>query len=142
MNNLRLLTGLLAAVLSGGGVCAYGQRVITLEEVYDSAERNSAQLRPYFTADEVAAREVAEARSAMLPDINATLSVSYIGDGFTTKRDFSDYERAPIPQFGNGLSLARNLPLHVWPQSLSATTFDCNSPVFISTSTSTVTCAR
>ncbi|MBD5368126.1 MAG: TolC family protein [Bacteroides sp.] len=112
MNNLRLLTGLLAAVLSGGGVCAYGQRVITLEEVYDSAERNSAQLRPYFTADEVAAREVAEARSAMLPDINATLSVSYIGDGFTTKRDFSDYERAPIPHFGNGLSLSVNQPVY------------------------------
>ncbi len=112
MNNLRLLTGLLAAALSGGGVCAYGQTVVTLEEVYESAERNSAQLRPYFTADEVAAKEVAEARSAMLPDINATLSLSYIGDGFTTRRNFSDYQRAPIPHFGNGLALSVNQPMY------------------------------
>ena len=112
MNNLRLLTGLLAAVLSGGGVCAFGQSVITLEEVFESAESNSAQLRPYITADEVAQREVAEARSAMLPDINATLSLSYIADGFTTRRNFGDYQRAHIPHFGNGMSLTVNQPVY------------------------------
>lgn len=40
MNNLRLLTGLLSIVLSGGGVCAYGQSVITLEQIFESAETN------------------------------------------------------------------------------------------------------
>lgn len=50
MNNQRLLTGLLSAVLLGAGVCAFGQNpsVITLEQLFESAERNSAQLRPSF----------------------------------------------------------------------------------------------
>ena len=97
MNNRRLLTGLLSAVLLSGGVCSYGQTVMTLEEIFEVAEANSAQLRPYFAAEEEAKREISVARSERLPEINASLSLSYIGDGFTTKRNFSDYQRAPIP---------------------------------------------
>ncbi len=52
------------------------------------------------------------ARSGRLPDINASLSLSYIGDGFITKRDFSGYEVAPIPHFGNGLSLSVEQPVY------------------------------
>ncbi len=112
MNNLRLLTGLFVSALLSGGVCAYGQSVITLEEVFESAEANSAQLRPYFTAGEEARREIDVAKSARMPDINATLSLSYIGDGFTVKRNFSDYQKAPIPHFGNGLSVSVNQPVY------------------------------
>ena len=112
MNNLRLLTGLLSIVLSSGGVCAYGQSVITLEEIFESAETNSSQLRPSFTAQTEAEREISVARSERLPDINASLSLSYIGDGFTTKRNFSDYQKAPIPHFGNALSVNITQPVY------------------------------
>lgn len=114
MNNQRLLTGLLAVALSGAGVCAFGQdsTVTTLEELFDSAERNSLQLRPSFSAEQQAGQEVKVARAQRLPDINASLSVSYIGDGFTTERDFSDYQIAPIPHFGNALSLSVNQPVY------------------------------
>lgn len=112
MNNLRLLTGLLSIVLSSGGVCAYGQSVITLEEIFESAETNSSQLRPSFTAQTEAEREISVARSGRLPDINASLSLSYIGDGFTTKRNFSDYQEAPIPHFGNALSVNITQPVY------------------------------
>ncbi|MDE5795856.1 MAG: TolC family protein, partial [Muribaculaceae bacterium] len=112
MNNLRLLTGLFASVLLSGGVCVYGQSVITLEEVFESAEANSTQLRPYFTAGEEARREIDVARSARMPDINASLSLSYIGDGFTVKRNFSDYQKAPIPHFGNGLTVSVSQPVY------------------------------
>lgn len=112
MNNLRLLTGLLSIVLSSGGVCAYGQSVITLEEIFESAETNSSQLRPSFTAMTEAEREISVARSGRLPDINASLSLSYIGDGFTTKRNFSDYQKAPIPHFGNALSVNITQPVY------------------------------
>lgn len=105
MNNLRLLTGLLSIVLSSGGVCFYGQSVTTLDEIFESAEANSAQLRPSLTAQAEADREISVARSGRLPDISASLSLSYIGDGFTTKRDFSDYQKAPIPHLGNGLTV-------------------------------------
>lgn len=112
MNNLRLLTGLLSIVLSSGGVCAYGQSVITLEEIFESAETNSSQLRPSFTAQTEAEREISVARAGRLPDINASLSLSYIGDGFTTKRNFSDYQKAPIPHFGNALSVNITQPVY------------------------------
>ena len=112
MNNLRLLTGLLSLVLLSGGVGAYGQSVITLEEIFESAESNSIQLRPSFTAQSEAEHEISVARSGRLPDINASLSLSYIGDGFTTKRNFSDYQIAPIPHFGNGLSLNITQPIY------------------------------
>ena len=112
MNNLRLLTGLLSIILSGGGVCAYGQSVITLEEIFETAEANSAQLRPSISAQIEAEREISVARSGRLPDINASLSLSYIGDGFTTKRNFSDYQKAPIPHFGNGLAVNITQPVY------------------------------
>lgn len=112
MNNLRLLTGLLSIVLSSGGVCAYGQSVITLEEIFETAETNSSQLRPSFTAQTEAEREISVARAGRLPNINASLSLSYIGDGFTTKRNFSDYQKAPIPHFGNALSVNITQPVY------------------------------
>ncbi|MDE7092771.1 MAG: TolC family protein, partial [Muribaculaceae bacterium] len=112
MNNLRLLTGLLLIVLSSGGVCAYGQSVITLEYIFETAEANSAQLRPSVTAQTEAEREISVARVGRLPEINASLSLSYIGDGFTTKRNFSDYQKAPIPHFGNGLTVNITQPVY------------------------------
>lgn len=115
MNNHRLLAGLLAAVLSGGGVCPARDgdaKVITLEEIFRSAETNSVSLRPSVTATAVADAEIQEALSQKLPDINANLSLSFIGDGFTTRRDLSDYQRAPIPHFGSGLGVTVTQPVY------------------------------
>ena len=113
MNNLRLLTRLLAATLLSQGVCAYAQnrQVITIEQLFEIAETNSAMLRPTFSAEDEARHEVSVARSNRLPDINATLSVSYIGDGFTVDRGFSDYQRAPIPHLGNGFAIDITQPI-------------------------------
>lgn len=114
MNNQRLLTGLFATFLLGIGVCAFGQdsSVITLEQLFESAERNSLQLRPSFSAGEEAGREISIARAGRLPDINASLSFSFIGDGFTTKRNFSDYQKASIPHYGNALSVGITQPVY------------------------------
>lgn len=114
MNNHRLLAGLLGATLLSGGVRAAGnvERVLSLEELFETAETNSAQLRPYFTAELEARRAEAEARSGRLPDINASLSVIFIGDGFTTERNFSDRQKAPIPHLGNGLALNVSQPVY------------------------------
>lgn len=114
MINHRLLTGLLSTVLSGAGVCAFGQAVTvtSLEEIFRTAETNSVQLRPSLTAVEEAERDLSVARSQRLPDINANLSISYIGDGFTTERNYSDYEKAEIPHLGTGLGINVTQPLY------------------------------
>lgn len=70
------------------------------------------QLRPSFAAEEEALREINVARSKRMPDITASLSLSYIGDGFTTERNLSDYQKAPIPHFGSGLSVNVNQPVY------------------------------
>ena len=114
MNNHRLLTGLLAAALWSGGLCAVGQtkQVFTIEDLFEVAETNSAQLRPSLSAEEEEKREISVARSGRLPDIEANLSLSYIGDGFTTKRNFSDYQKAPIPHFGNAFGINITQPVY------------------------------
>ena len=114
MNNHRLLTGLLVASLWSGVVCAVAanRRVVTMEELFRIAETNSAQLRPSFTAEEVARQEISVARSKYLPDIEANLSFSYIGDGFTTKRNLADYKKAEIPHFGNNLGISVSQPVY------------------------------
>lgn len=80
MNNHRLLTGLLAAALCSGGVCADGKtrQVLKIEELFEIAETNSAQLRPSLTAQEEATREISVARSGRLPEIEAILSLVVI----------------------------------------------------------------
>lgn len=114
MNNLRLLAGALAVSLLGAGACAYGRsdNVYTLEQLFEIAETNSALMRPSFTAREEARRQIAIARNDLLPEIEASLSLSYIGNGFTTRRDFSGFSKAPIPHLGTGLSLKVTQPLY------------------------------
>lgn len=134
MNNLRLLTGLVTLALASGELCAIDMdtsglleetefgptdnvssgalTVRSLQELFEFAEKNSSHLRPAYSDEEMALRAIDEARSQRLPDINTTLSLSYIGDGFTTKRNFSDYQKAPIPHFGNGLAIEVNQPIY------------------------------
>lgn len=114
MNNYRLLRGLLRATLLSGGVCVMGQSqtTISLEEIFEIDEAQSVQLRVSKSAETEAKKDVSVARNGRLPDINASLSLSFIGDGFTTKRNFSDYQKAPIPHLGTGLSVNITQPVY------------------------------
>lgn len=117
MNNLRLLAVLLVAVLPGASPCLYAAdaaqgEVLTLEELFRVAEGQSSRLRAAKAADRQAHVAADAARSARLPDVSASLQVSYIGDGFTTKRDFSDYQRAPIPHLGTGVGVEVAQPVY------------------------------
>lgn len=134
MNNLRLLTGLVTLALASGELCAIdigtsikleetesestnkmksgALTVRSLQELFEYADMNSSHLRTAYSEEDVAHQAINEARSQRLPNINTTLSLSYIGDGFTTKRNFSDYQKAPIPHFGDGLAIEVNQPLY------------------------------
>ncbi len=112
MNDLRLLKGLLCAVTLSVGSCAFAQRVISLDEIFASAEKSSAQLKPSFSAETESALDIEVARAQRLPEVSATMSVSFIGDGFITKRNFSGYEKAPIPHLGTGLEITISQPIY------------------------------
>ncbi|MDE6085121.1 MAG: TolC family protein, partial [Muribaculaceae bacterium] len=112
MRKLRLLAGLLCAVLQVGAGSMYAQEITSIEELFEYAETHSAQLRPFITAQTEADKGIDEALTKRLPDISAAMSFSYIGDGFTTRRNLSDYEKAPIPHLGTGLSIDINQPVY------------------------------
>ncbi len=112
MNNLRLLA--MSLTLLGSIVVARSAepKVFTLQEIFRSAETNSAQMLPYYAAQEVAERGIKEAKTARLPEITANLSVGYNGNGFTTRRDYSDYQIAHIPHLNTGLGVTVEQPVY------------------------------
>lgn len=112
MNNLRLLAGLVVIALPSIGARASGPETISLEEIFAVAEAHSAQLRTAFAQQLVAERETSVARTERLPEITTDIMVAYNGDGFTTDRHFKDYQKAPIPHFGNGLSIGLEQPVY------------------------------
>lgn len=112
MSNLRLFSLAVFAVTLGISGGATSRRVVSLDEIFQTAEQNSATLKASEAAREEVRRDISVARSQRLPDINASLGVSYIGDGFTTKRDYSDYQRAPIPHLCTDLGIAVQQPVY------------------------------
>ncbi len=86
-------------------------QTLSLEKLFEISEKRNSQLRTSIASEEVARLETEVAKSARLPEIKASLSLSYIGDGFTTARKFSDVHRAAIPHFGNGAGIKIEQPL-------------------------------
>jgi outer membrane protein TolC len=69
------------------------------------ADENNRNIRAVSIASEAAIESVRTAKNAYLPSIDASLSLSYNGNGIITDRDFSNAFTAPIPHFGNNFSL-------------------------------------
>lgn len=110
MNNYKLLIVLLCVALCGSRsavaqTTADGCIRMGIEEMFRLADENSKQLRPLHSGINEAEEGVRVANANKLPDINASLSFSYLGNGFTTDRDFSDFQSAPMPHFGNNFAL-------------------------------------
>ena len=78
---------------------------MTIDQLFDRAEDMSKSLRTQKTGVEAAEHGIANAKSKRLPDINTTLSVSYIGNVLLTDRDFTDVHGMSSPHFGNSFSL-------------------------------------
>jgi outer membrane protein TolC len=78
---------------------------ITIDEMFALADQNSKSLRPSVTGINEAREAVNVAKNARLPEIDAALSFSYLGDGFLLDRNFSNGMNAPIPHFGNNFSV-------------------------------------
>ena len=81
------------------------RRVVSIDEMFSLADQNSKSLRPFATGMAEAREGVRVARNARLPEIDASLSFSYLGDGRMMDRDFSDGFNAPMPHFGNNFAI-------------------------------------
>ena len=81
------------------------QQMMGIEEMFRLADENSRNIQVYQTGKEVAEAALKSAKSQRLPDINASLSASYLGDGKLWDRDFSNPMNIDMPHFGNNFSL-------------------------------------
>ena len=76
-----------------------------LDRLFRVAEDHNATLQSMRSAIDVAQAGVDAAQKAKLPDVNAQLSVSYLGDAWLWNRHFGDCTKAPMPHFGNNFLL-------------------------------------
>ena len=81
------------------------QQTLTIDQLFKTIEDNNAALRAQKSGVESADLGIESAKSKRLPDVDASLSVSYIGNVLLTDRDFTDVHGLHSPHFGNNFSL-------------------------------------
>lgn len=79
--------------------------VLTVDRMFALLEENSSELRVAKSGVEVAEHGIAAAKSERLPDVNASLSLSYIGNVVMTDRDFDKWTAFSSPHVGNSFAL-------------------------------------
>lgn len=74
---------------------------VTLPYLFDLADQNNRDLKILEYNENIALESVNDEKKQLLPSLDASLSISYNGDGIVFDRDFSKSMHAPIPDFGN-----------------------------------------
>lgn len=104
MSKKNWLIALCLAVLCSHHTCAQ-PRVMGIDELFRLADQNSKSIQTYKTGKEVADEALKAAKSQQLPDINLSVSASYLGDGQLWDRNFSNYQNIDMPHFGNNFAI-------------------------------------
>ena len=105
MSKLRLLIMPLCATLCAMGAYAQQTYVLSLERMFTLADENSKTIRVENAALAEARQAVRVAQNGRLPDIELSLSASYLGNGCLLDRDFSDGQNIKMPHFGNNFAV-------------------------------------
>ena len=77
---------------------------MTISQLFQKVEDNSKSLRTSLSGIEAAHLGIESAKSKKLPDLDASLSFSYIGNALITDRDFSNVHGLKSPHFGNNFA--------------------------------------
>ncbi len=105
MSKVRLLIVVLCALLWAEGSYAQNYYVLTLEQMFALADENSKTLKAEDAAVVEAQQAVEVAKTGYLPDIDISLSASYLGNGYLTDRDLSNGTNIKMPHFGNNFAI-------------------------------------
>ena len=105
MSKKKRLIGLLCAtVLCSQGL--YAQSLLMgIDELLRLADAQSKSIQTYRTGTEAAAEALKAAKAQRLPDVNVSLSASYLGDGKIWDRDFGNAMTVDMPHFGNNFAI-------------------------------------
>ena len=105
MSKVRLLIMVLCTSLWAEGSYAQKTYVLTLEQMFALADENSKALKIEDAAVIEAHQGVKVAKNGYLPDIDVSLSASYLGNGYLIDRDFSNGQNIKMPHFGNNFAI-------------------------------------
>lgn len=95
----------LMAVATAMVAKAQTERKMTVDELFQLVESNSKTLRQEKISVEFAKKGIEAARSARLPELTASASVSMNGDVVMMDRDFTNAHGFAAPRWGNSLAL-------------------------------------
>lgn len=84
---------------------AKGQLALSLEELFRTAEEHNTSIKSFQSAIREAEAGIEAAKAERLPDIDASVSFSYLGGGRITDRDFTNGFGVHIPHYGNNFAL-------------------------------------
>lgn len=96
---------LLMAVTTATVAKAQTERKMTVDELFQLVENNSKSLQQEKLNVESAKKGVETARSARLPEVMASASVSMNGDVVMMDRNFTNAQGFSAPRWGNSLAL-------------------------------------
>lgn len=111
MSKKSRLIVLCGAVLCSQYLCAQS-RTMGIEEMFRLADENSKSIQAFRTGKEVADENLKAAKAQRLPDISASLSGSYWGNGKLWDRDFSNATKIEMPHWGNNFALEAQLAVY------------------------------
>lgn len=76
-----------------------------LNDLFSLADQNNRQLQILSNQQKIAKEIIKEEKQKLLPSIDASLMLSFNGDGYITDRNFSHGFSVDIPKFGNNFVL-------------------------------------
>ena len=100
--NVRLIVLGMLALCSP---CLYAQpRMMGIDELFRLADEHNTSVQAYTTGQEAASEALKAAKMQRLPDINASVSESYWGNGKLWDRDFGNATKIDMPHWGNNFA--------------------------------------
>lgn len=105
MSKVRLFIMVLCVSLWIEGGYAQEALVLTLEQMFALADENSKTLKVENVAVSEAQQGVKVAKNGYLPDIDLSLSASFLGDGCLMNRDFAGGQNVKMPHWGNNFAI-------------------------------------
>lgn len=105
MKRRIICCAVVAMMMATHGMAQTPQRRMTIGELFTLVESGSKTLRMQKSGVDVSARGIEEAKSKRLPDVGASLQLSYNGNVVMTDRDFGNVKGFSQPHFGNSFAL-------------------------------------
>ena len=110
MNKMILTAMTVSLLCSSISVCA--KRKLTIEQMFELADKKSKQIKSFTIAYEESLQNIKVAKNALLPWLETSRSVGYLGDVWLADRDFSNGMNAHMPHFGNNFAIEASQVLY------------------------------